>query len=91
MANKIAEIKAIYLYPSYEYGQWVNHTYDTDYFTPYPALNTIYQNLFDERYSPDEWEAATATTTHPYSVNTSGAVYPFSKLAGMDYYGAIPI
>ena len=90
MANKIAEIKAIYLYPSYEYGQWVNHTYDTDYFTPYPALNTIYQNLIDERYSPDEWEAATATTTHPYSVNTSGAVYPFSKLAGMDYYGDWP-
>lgn len=86
MANKIAEIKAIYLYGS----GYRTHTYDTDYFTPYPALNTIYQNLFDERYSPDEWEAATATSTHPYSVNTSGAVYPFSKLAGMDYYGDWP-
>ena len=66
-------------------------TYQTLYFDNVrnDGLTTIYRNLYDEGYSAAEWNKATASTTHPYSM-PNGSVYPFTKLAGMDYYGDWP-
>ena len=42
-------------------------------------------------FSTAAWENATAGTTHAYyAAGAAGAVYPFSKLKNMDYYGEWP-
>lgn len=94
MADEIQEIKDIYLYTSYEsdgrYGyKEVIHTYNTEYFQNFQDLERIYKEEYAEGYSADDWESATASTTHPYSL-TEGNRYPFTKLKGMDYYGDWP-
>ena len=83
MLDEIQEIKDITISSSRR------TTYDTEYFKKYPALNEIYLNLYAEGYSANDWESATASTTHPYSL-TEGNRYPFTKLKGMDYYGDWP-
>lgn len=93
MLDEIQEIKDIVLYTEYDYSwngrEEITHTYDTDYFQKRKELNRIYQELYAEGYSEDDWESATASTTHPYSL-TEGNRYPFTKLKGMDYYGDWP-
>lgn len=93
MLDEIQEIKDIVLYTEYDYSwngrEEITHTYDTDYFQKRTELNRIYQELYAEGYSEDDWESATASTTHPYSL-TEGNRYPFTKLKGMDYYGDWP-
>lgn len=88
MTSQIDAIKAIKL--DYNWSKLEYYTYETKYFDKYPALNTIYKELYDEGFSYSDWEPATASTTHPYSTSTSGATYPFSKLKGLDYYGDWP-
>ncbi len=69
------------------------HTYDTEYFIPNdPTLYNLYVSEYLESYNSGNngWEAATPATTHSYELETAGAVYPFSKLYGMDYYGNWP-
>lgn len=94
--SQIKAIKDIVLYTTREGNWWdgyetVYHTYETEYFNKIKddGLTTIYRNLYDEGYSVNEWNKATASTTHPYSM-PNGSVYPFTKLAGMDYYGDWP-
>lgn len=64
-------------------------TYDEAYFEKNNALTGIYRRLYGEGYQSG-WGPATTATTHPYTIVTPGAVYPFSKLDGMDYYGDWP-
>lgn len=93
--SQIKAIKDIVLYTTR--GNWwdgyetVYHTYETEYFNKIKddGLTTIYRNLYDEGYSANEWNKATASTTHPYSM-PNGSVYPFTKLAGLEYYGDWP-
>lgn len=92
MLDEIQEVKDIVLGTDWEYNngwQEVTRTYDTEYFQKRTELNRIYQELYAEGYSEDDWESATASTTHPYSL-TEGNRYPFTKLKGMDYYGDWP-
>lgn len=65
----------------------VDSTYEERYFEPIPQLTALYRQLYAENYSGSIWEAAAEETTHGYNV---GGAYPFSKLAGMDYYGDWP-
>ncbi len=69
---------------------WNRQSYNDAYFVPHPNLEGIYRDKMAEAYSSNEWEAATSSTTHPFSSSAMGAVYPFSKLKGMDYYGDWP-
>lgn len=64
-------------------------TYGEYYFKKNPKLETIYKDLYGKGYQSG-WGPATTATTHPYTIVTPGAVYPFSKLDGMDYYGDWP-
>ena len=54
-----------------------------------PSLNNTYRNLYAEGYQTG-WGPATEATTHSYSMNASGAKYPFTKLENLDYYGDWP-
>lgn len=48
-------------------------------------------NQYKSGFSSTAWVPATAATTHAYAVTGgAGAVYPFSKLAQLDYYGDWP-
>ena len=94
--SQIKAIKDIVLYTTTEGNRWdgyetVYHTYETEYFNQVKndGLTTIYRDLYDEGYSANEWNKATASTTHPYSM-PNGSVYPFTKLAGLEYYGDWP-
>lgn len=71
----------------------ISYTYKQAYFDKHndltDNLTDIYLGLYRENYQSG-WVPATAATTHPYTIVTPGAVYPFSKLDGMDYYGDWP-
>ena len=54
-----------------------------------PSLNNTYRGLYAEGYQTG-WGPATEATTHSYSMNASGAKYPFTKLENLDYYGDWP-
>lgn len=53
------------------------------------TLNSIYFNAYNEGFPSLPWENASESTTHYYG-SAAGKVYPFPKLAMMDYYGLWP-
>lgn len=53
------------------------------------TLNNIYFNAYNEGFPSLPWENASESTTHYYG-SAAGKVYPFPKLAMMDYYGLWP-
>ena len=53
------------------------------------TLNSIYFNAYNEGFPSLPWENASESTTHYYG-SAAGKVYPFPKLASMDYYGLWP-
>ncbi len=78
-------------------GSWFGAGRETTYEEAYfenenfgGALEGLYRNAMAAAYPNDVWESATSATTHPFSTAATGAVYPFSKLKGLDYYGDWP-
>lgn len=96
MTTEINEIKNIPLKWEYkrvggilEWDWVVTETYETNYFNKNPELNNTYKDLYDEGFLSKDWNSATASTTHTYSL-AAGQRYPFTKLTGLDYYGDWP-
>jgi len=68
-------------------------SWGTDLFNWYPLAikDQTILNQYKSGFSSTAWVPATAATTHAYAVTGgAGAVYPFSKLKNMDYYGEWP-
>ncbi len=68
----------------------VKSTYEEKYFSQYRELGDKYHEKYTAGFNDGMWEPASSATTHPFSTSAMGAVYPFSKLKGMDYYGDWP-
>lgn len=54
------------------------------------SLENLYTTFYRDGFNANHWGAPSEGTTHSYSMNDSGWVYPFSKLKDMDYYGDWP-
>ncbi len=66
-------------------------TYDYQYFRgTNGALEAVYYQQYQEGYPDDHWGAPSAARTHSYALNAAGAVYPFTMLNDLEYYGNWP-
>ncbi len=63
-----------------------SRTYEDAYFDNKGNLEGLFHQKYAEGFDSG-WELATAITTHGYDLN---GTYPFSKIAGLDYYGDWP-